>query len=291
MLITGASGLLGSKLSQLATEKGHTVYSAYHQHPPLHGNPVQFDVSDKKAVQKAFEHARPEAVMHAAALTDVDKCETEKELAYHINVKGTENILGSAERCHPFLVYVSTDYVFSGEEGMYQETDHPNPVNHYGITKLQAEKKVRASSLEWCITRPSVIYGSTPAAGKVNFALWLINQLQKGKTVNIITDQCVSPTFNTNLANMILEVIERQLSGIYHLAGATPLNRYEFAHLIAETMELPKHLIQPAKTHEMDWKAKRPRNSSLDVGKALKTLKMKPLEIEVALKTLRKELP
>jgi len=188
------------------------------------------------------------------------------------------------------LIYVSTDYVFSGKKGMYTETDETKPINHYGKTKLEGEKIVRNLMPDWCIARPSVIYGSVPAAGKTNFALWVIDKLRKGEQIKIITDQYVSPTINTNLAEMILEVAQRRLTGIYHLSGATPINRYDFACLIAETFDLNKNLIKPAKSEEMNWNAQRPKNTSLNIEKASRTLTKKPLKIEDALNKLKEEI-
>jgi len=290
ILITGGSGLLGSKIAATATRKGHEAYSGYKEHETIHGTPIELDICDKLETSKAFDIIKPQAVIHAAALTNVDRCEEDQKLAWRVNVEGTRNILEASERQNAFLVCVSTDYVFSGEEGMYKETDRPDPINNYGLTKLEAENLVRDSRLEWCIARPSVIYGSTPAAGKVNFALWILNNLKQGKPIKIITDQWVSPTLNTNLAEMILEVMERKITGIYHLAGATPLNRYEYASLLAETFQHDKTLINPVKSGEMNWLAKRPRNTSLNVEKATETLRHKPLEIQQALNKLKKEI-
>lgn len=188
------------------------------------------------------------------------------------------------------MIYVSTDYVFSGKKGMYTENDETKPINHYGKTKLEGEKIVRNLMPDWCIARPSVIYGSVPAAGKTNFALWVLDKLRKGEQIKIITDQCISPTFNTNLAEMIIEVAQRRLTGIYHLSGATPINRYDFACLIAETFDLNKNLIKPAKSKEMNWNAERPKNTSLNVEKASRTLTKKPLKIEDALNKLKEEI-
>jgi dTDP-4-dehydrorhamnose reductase len=290
LLITGGSGLLGSKIARIATLNGYETHSGYSKHLATKGIPIKFDICDRKTVSKVFERIKPEAVVHAAALTNVDKCEEDVELARKVNIDGTENILDSSERHNTFLVYVSTDYVFSGEEGMYKETDKPKPINHYGLTKLEGEKRVKVSDIGWCIARTSVIYGSTPAAGKENFALWVLNKLKKREPVKIITDQWVSPTLNTNLAKMILEIIERKLTGIYHLAGATPVNRHEFSTLIAETFQLDKTLITPAKSIEMKWLAKRPKNTSLNVEKAIKTLEFKPRKIHDALNKLFEEI-
>jgi len=290
LLITGGSGLLGSKIATIAIQKGYETHSGYNKHQAPNGTSLKLDITNKNTVQQVFERIKPNAVIHAAALTNVDKCEEDMDLARNVNIEGTRNILESSERHNTFLVYVSTDYVFSGEEGLYKETDKPNPINHYGITKLEAEKQVITSATEWCIARPSVIYGSTPAAGKINFALWVLNKLIKRESMKIITDQWVSPTLNTNLAEMILETIEKKLTGIYHLAGATPINRYDFSTLIADTFSLDKTLISPANSSEMNWLAKRPKNTSLNVEKASTTLKHKPLKIQEALLKLKEEI-
>ena len=290
LLITGGSGLLGSKIASIAVRKGYETYTGYNNHEATNGIPVKLNICNKREVDKAFEKVKPNAVINAAALTNVDKCEEDKELARRVNIEGIKNIAEASEHHNAFLVHVSTDYVFSGEEGMYKESDEPKPINYYGLTKLEAEKIVTSSNLEWCITRPSVIYGATPAAGKDNFALWVLNKLKNREHMRIITDQWVSPTLNTNLAEMILEIIERKLTGTYHLAGATPLDRYEFTTRIAETFQLDRALIFPSTSNEMKWLAKRPKNTSLNVEKASKKLDNKPLKIREALNMLKEEM-
>ncbi len=289
LLITGGSGLYGSKLAKAALAKNIEVYSGDIQNLSQYGNFVKLDITSKEAVDEAFEAIAPDVVVHAASLTDVDKCELNKELAWKINVDGTKNILESARKTNSFLVYISTDYVFSGEKGCYVESDAANPINYYGITKLAAEKIVQTRE-EYLIARPSVIYGSTPAAGKVNFALWLIETLRKGEKVKIITDQWNTPTLNTNLAEMTLEAIERKITGVYHLCGASRVSRFEFAQKIAETFGLDRALIEAACSSQFSWPAKRPQDSSLDTSKAQRTLNCKPLKITEALEQLKHEL-
>ena len=289
LLITGASGLYGSKLAQLALARNIEVYSSDIQSLSVYGSFVKLDISGKEQVDEAFKTIKPDVVVHAATLTDVDKCETNKELAWKVNVEGTKNIAQAAKHSGSFLIYISTDYVFSGEKGRYKETDKPDPINYYGLTKLKAEEIVQTQS-EYFIARPSVIYGSTPAAGKVNFALWLIETLRKGERVKIVTDQWNTPTLNTNLANMTLEVVERRLTGIYHLCGATRVSRLEFATQIADAFSLDKSLIDSVLSSQFTWPAKRPMDSSLDTSKAQNTLQNKPLTMDEALKQLKFEL-
>lgn len=290
LLITGASGLYGSKLAELAIARNYEVYSGYSRDQPAYGTPIQFDISDKNRVEEAFKKVNPEVVVHAAALTDVDKCEINKELAWKINVEGTINIVEAIKSSHAFLVYISTDYVFNGETGNYKETDRPDPINYYGLTKLKAEEVIDNLINECCIARGSIIYGSTPAAGKVNFALWVLNKLKRNEQIKIVTDQWNSPSLNTNLADMTLEIIERKLTGTFHLSGATRINRYDFAKLIAQTFNLDTNLMNPSTSAEFSWAAKRPRDSSLNTAKAQQTLKNKPLQIKQALERMKQEL-
>jgi len=289
LLITGASGLYGSKLAQKALAKGLEVYSTDIQRLSAYGNFVKLNITDKIHVEEAFKSLKPNVVVHAATLTDVDKCETNKELAWKINVEGTKNVVEAAKATDSFIIYISTDYVFSGEKGNYKEIDAPNPINYYGITKLKAEEIVQTQK-EYLIARPSVIYGSTPAAGKINFALWLIETLKKGEHAKIITDQWNSPTLNTSLAEMTLEVVERKLTGIYHLCGASKVSRFEFAEEIADAFGLDKNLLDKVTSSEFAWPAKRPMDSSLDTSKAQSSLKNKPLNMAKALEQLKSEL-
>ncbi len=289
LLITGASGLYGSKLAQLALTNDIEVYSSDIQSLSVYGNFVKLDISEKTKVEEAFKTIKPDVVVHAASLTDVDKCETNKELAWKINVEGTKNIVEATENVRAFLIYISTDYVFSGKKGNYKETEKPDPINYYGLTKLKSEEIVQTQP-EYFISRPSVIYGSTPAAGKVNFALWLIETLRKGERVKIVTDQWNTPTLNTNLAEMTLEVIERRLTGIYHTCGATRVSRLQFAQQIADAFSLDKGLIDSVLSSQFTWPAKRPVDSSLDTSKAQNTLKHKPLVMAESLKQLKLEL-
>lgn len=140
----------------------------------------------------------------------------------------------------------------------------------------------------YCIARGSVIYGSTPATGKTNFASWLLDKLKK-EQAKIITDQWNSPTLNANMAEMIIETLEKRTNGTFHLAGATRLSRYEFAEHIAKTFNLDPKYITPVTSEHIKWVAKRPRDSSLNVNKAEKTLTNKPLRIHEALEKMKKE--
>jgi len=283
IFVSGGSGLLGSTVAEIALERGYEVYSGYCHNKREFGEPVKFDLAKDTGLETIY-NIKPEVIIHTAALTNVDECEANKELAYEINAEGTKRVAEIANELGAFLVYVSTDYVFSGDKGMYKEDDEPNPVDYYGYTKLLGEKYCD------CIARPCVIYGAKPASGKVNFALWLIDNLRNRKEVKIVTDQFITPTINTNLAKMLLEVAGQELKGIFHLAGATRVSRYDFALQIANKFKLDGDLIIPSRMAEMRWIASRPKDSSLDTSKASRYLKEKPYNLDMALDVLKEEM-
>ncbi|MCW4010292.1 MAG: dTDP-4-dehydrorhamnose reductase [Candidatus Bathyarchaeota archaeon] len=289
LLVTGASGLYGSKLAELAVARQYQVYAFHNEHKAAYGIPVQVDISDERKVDAAFKEAKPDVVVHAATLTDVDKCELNKELAWRVNVQGTRNVVQAAKATDAFLLFISTDYVFDGEKGCYKETDQPSPISYYAYTKLKAEECVAKSAREFCVARPSVIYGANPAAGKVNFALWLLKKLRRNEAAKVFVDQWNSPTLNSSLAEMTLEVAERRLTGIYHLSGASRVSRFDFAQRLADVFGLDKSLLVPTRMRDFSFAAKRPADSSLDTSKAAQVLKSKPLKLGDALEHLKAE--
>jgi dTDP-4-dehydrorhamnose reductase len=202
-----------------------------------------------------------------------------------MNVEGTRAVAEAAEKAGSFLAYISTDYVFDGQRGMYREDDDTNPVSYYGQSKLLGEQFCHG-----CIARTCVIYGARPASGKVNFALWLLDSLKSGKEVRVVTDQFITPTLNTNLAGMVLEAADRRLCGVYNLAGATRISRYDYALELAREFGLDTNLILPSRMEDiLSWVARRPIDSSLDTSKAMAELMEKPLPLNEALRTLKTE--
>jgi len=286
MLVTGASGLLGNKIVEHAKNDYKLV--PIYKTKPLHSNSLKLDITDVAEVSNLFSRFKPTVVIHTASETNVDKCETEKVHAWKVNVEGARNIADACQKVNAKLVAISTDYVFDGEKGLYTEEDTPNPINYYGVTKLEGEKQVINYCKNYAILRTSVLYGWHP--WKQNFATWVINKLRQQQEINIVEDHYNTPTLADNLAEMALEVAEKDLQGLYHASGNERISRYEFAKKIAETFGLNSDLIKPVKTSQMAaWTAKRPRDSSLDTGKIRKQLKTKPLNITEGLNKMREE--
>jgi dTDP-4-dehydrorhamnose reductase len=180
----------------------------------------------------------------------------------------------ACEKVKAFLVQMSTDYVFDGRKGNYHEDDKPAPINQYGSSKLLGERLVMEHE-NICIARASVVYG-WGRSYRANFGTWLHDKLTKGENVNVVSDQFASPTLNTNLASIIIELAERRTRGIVHAAGATRASRYEFAIKLADDFHFDPNLITPIKSESSGWLARRPRDSSLDVSKAMKLLNSRP---------------
>ena len=292
IILTGASGLLGRKILENLEKRKDKVIAIYNRNPITPRSPniltIRLDISKTIELEDLIMKNRPEIIIHTAALTNVDECEVNKEKAWRINVEATRSIVRAAKVVKSYIVYVSTDYVFDGEKGLYTERDLPNPINYYGLTKLIGEELVRSSDLLYTIVRPSAIYGI--GGGKKSFAEYVIEKLLRGEEVYALTDQYVSPTLNTLLAEAIIEIIDMKPMGILHVAGER-MNRYEFAVKIAETLNLPKDKIQKASIKDMKhWKAKRPRDSSLNTDKAKRLLKTPFYDTHLALDLLKNDL-
>jgi dTDP-4-dehydrorhamnose reductase len=269
--------------------RGHDVFSSYKEHPATNGNPVQLDQTHEGQVKETIARIRPQAIINTAALSDVDFCEENPDAAFLVNSESVAYLATAAREAGSFLLQVSTDYVFDGEKGSYSELDPPHPVNMYGNSKLQGERAaVFIGEGLWSIARPSVIFG-WGRPHRPNAATYVFEKLSKHETVRMVQDQYSSPTFNTNLAAMLVEVAERKIPGILHTAGATRLNRYELALRVAEKLGLDKKLILPTAAGDIPWKAKRPKDSSLIVARAASILSWKPLPITDSLDQFQKE--
>src|SRR5574340_1280481 len=280
-LVTGSAGLVGSQVVQDLVKLEHQVYSCYGQSKPNKGIPVKLDLVNNDNIIQVVEDTKPDVIIHLAAMTNVDLCEKEKELALKINAKATQTLSKQAARHGSFFVYVSTDYVFDGEKGMKKESDMPSPVDYYGYSKHQGELAVQDMASSWCIARTSTPFGMHDT--KKSFPIFVAENLRAKKEISIVTDQYTSPTYVPNLSQMLIEISTRQILGVIHLAGATRISRYDMATLVAQKLGLEKSLLKPASINDMNWIAKRPKDSSLDVSKATQILKEKPLPVEEGL--------
>jgi dTDP-4-dehydrorhamnose reductase len=280
-LVTGSAGLIGNQLVHDLEKSGEIVYSCYNNMKPVYGIPTKLNLLNLEDIHKIFKKFQPDVVIHSAALTDVEKCEVDPQLANLLNVKATEVIAKEVEKISSYLMYISTDYIFDGKSGLYKETDSTNPLNNYGKTKLLGEKFIENETSKWSIIRTSTPFGVHPF--KKTFPVWVYENLKINKKINILEDQFTSPTYVPNLSKMILEITSRSLEGFFHLSGSTKISRFEFAKMIATKLNLDLSLLNPVKIDNMAWKANRPIDSSLDVSKINAILKTKPYTIKQSL--------
>jgi len=191
ILVTGSTGLVGRQVVSDLENLGDTIYAAYHNSKPEGGIPTQMDLTNLEKISELVSKLNPDAIIHLAAITDVDVCEKEQELAMKINAQATKILAKQAAKQKSFFVYISTDYVFDGMQGMRKESDKTNPISFYGKSKLEGELAVMNLASSWCIVRTSTPFGLHPT--KKSFPVWITENLLAHKQINVIVDQFTSP--------------------------------------------------------------------------------------------------
>jgi len=284
ILVTGSAGLIGTQLVKDLLDDNVEVYSCYNKTKPKFGIIINLDLKKKDDIVSTMKRVKPDVVIHLAAITDVELCETNKELASIVNTKATEILALESEKCNAFFMYMSTDYIFDGKIGMKNEESKPNPINFYGKSKLDGEEVLKK------ITTPNIIVRTSTPFGihskRISFPFWIKKNLELKKEIPILMDQYTSPSYVPNISKMMIEVINKKITGIIHLADSTRISRYDFAVLIAKKMNISQEFFKPIKIDQMNWKAQRPMDSSLDTTKAYKMLKNKPQKLEKSIELL-----
>lgn len=265
VLLTGAAGLLGRRILAAPGFLWRIVPSDITDMEDQRFLPC--DITDADAVRHTVINIKPDVIIHSAAMTNVDGCEREPELAERVNLKGTGNLAAVSKDIGAKLVFLSTDYVFDGHSGPYSEDDEANPIGIYGKTKWQAEELVRSVLPDnHLICRTNVLYGYDPHV-RPNYFTWLVEMLSAGKKVRIVTDQFNNPTLADNLAYMIFTLVEAEANGTYHTAGDDYLSRYDMAVMLADVFGFGTDLIEPITTEELGQDANRPSKGGLKIDK------------------------
>ena len=277
ILITGVNGQLGSELYSTLKHENYGVDLSL-ENPS--NNLFKIDLAYKENVLGLVEKVRPEWVVHCAALTNPDACETDMENAWKCNVIGTKNIVEACNKFNSKMIFISTDYVFDGTKGLYKEDDKVNPINFYGKTKVIGEWLTRTINGS-IIIRTSMLLSNRQRS----ILNWVVESLEKGD-VTAATDMIGSPTLVSELAEAISKVIENNLSGIYHMAGDKRISRYEFMRKIAKIYDYEENKVKPTDINEIGFKSPRPKDTSLDITK-VKNLGFRFSKIEDAIRKLR----
>lgn len=287
ILVTGASGLLGASILLEAAAQGRRVAGISQRHifHPSGVDAFRVDLEDFDATRKTVASLRPASIIHTAAATNVDWCEDHEEQVHRLNVGATAFLAGlAAELGVPFLL-VSTDSVFDGHKGNYSEEDLPAPLNVYARSKLAAETEVGRAHPSALIVRVNM-YGWN-AQKKKSLAEWVLSELSAGNQVPGFTDICFSPMLVNHLAEILLGMLDCGLSGVYHVAGAESMSKYEFARRVAITFGLDGGRVVAAQASEAGLRAVRPRNTSLCTKKICKDLGRAMPSVDCGLRKFR----
>lgn len=295
ILVTGSNGLLGQKLTEnirssnkyhlIATSKGANRFpevTGYHY--------VEMDVLDPHSILVVLEKYRPDAVIHTAAMTNVDTCEAQPEQAYQLNVESVKSLLRVCEQFNIQFIHLSTDFIFDGADGPYDETATPNPLSYYGETKLAAEKVVQQAKCPWVIIRTILVYGIVADLSRSNIVLWAKGALEKGQPLNVVNDQWRMPTLAEDLAEACLLAVEREAHGVYHISGSDMVSVVELVRRVAAFWKLDASLINEVTSASLNQSAPRPMRTGFILDKSRKDLGYAPHGFEEGLALVAQQL-
>jgi dTDP-4-dehydrorhamnose reductase len=281
IVITGANGLLGQKLVTLLSQQKQVQLIATGKGPNRNQQQENYqyfslDVTSKTEVDALLLSQKPHTVIHTAAMTNVDQCESEKELCWAMNVDACTYLAVACSQINAHLVQLSTDFIFDGTTGPYTETAQPNPISYYGHSKLAAEKAIMASSCPWTIARTILVFGIVNDMSRSNIILWVKNSLEAGKTINVVSDQFRSPTLAEDLAMGCWLIAQQKAEGIFNISGKEVLTPYQMAIKTAQYFNLDQSLIQEANCSTFSQPAARPPRTGFIIEKAQKQLGYAP---------------
>jgi len=292
ILIVGSNGMLGQSLTtHFMFNNDVDLMCASFENESFYENVKysKIDISSQSEVKLLIKQFSPNVIINCAAYTNVDGCETEKELSWAINVTGVENLAKYGRICDAHLIHISTDYIFDGENGPYSEDELPSPISQYGKEKLAAENAIKIARIKHTIIRTNVLYGATQF-GRPDFVKWVYNSLTEKKNIRIVTDQINNPTYIDDISYAIGKIIEFNKLGFFNIGGAELLSRIDFTFKIADYFNLDKSLITPIFTSELNQPARRPLKSGLIILKAQSEINYHPLSIEKTLSLMKRNL-
>jgi dTDP-4-dehydrorhamnose reductase len=267
IVVTGSSGLVGFRLIQLLCQDG-SARGFYHRRNPgaEFGEWFQVDLRDRLETHRVLDRLRPSTIIHCAAYSDPVYCEDHPEEASSLNTGGALYLTEWSSRNDCFLVHISTDLVFDGRQGDYREEDDPHPISVYGWTKLAAELAVRNCKSPFAIVRTSLVYGRNPKGDRGTDEK-LISSWKEGRKTQLFVDEYRNPTAVGELALVIMEIVRLRVTGIWHVAGAERVSRYEMGVKVASVVGCSEDLLVPRKIEEVECIPPRARNTTLNMGK------------------------
>ncbi|NOY78383.1 MAG: SDR family oxidoreductase [Calditrichaeota bacterium] len=285
LLITGASGFLGSVLFQKAASQWETIglYLSHAAPPVTSAKRVQLDLTSEKEVSALFQEFQPDVIIHTAAETRVDVCEANPDSCKAKNIEASRILSHFAQNAHSRLITISTDLVFDGTKGHYSESDPTHPLSLYAQTKVAAEKITLDTCPDAVVARIAIMYGKSPLQ-RYSFSEWMRKSWEKGQPTPLFYDQFRTPIWVDNLAEALLELASSDFKGILHLGGAQKIDRYSFGKLLAGILGVPENLLIPKSMFDSHPSAARPQDVSLNISRAQSILDTRILTVEEGLR-------
>jgi dTDP-4-dehydrorhamnose reductase len=268
-LVVGASGRVGRRILQRLRARGDRAVGTFVSRPFDGG--VRLDVGSAPDVERIARETRPHVVFLAGGLTHVDACEERPDEALRVNVDGTAHVVRACGEAGAYLLGFSTDYVFDGADGPYAESAAPAPLSHYGFTKLAGEQLVLNAGLAAAVARTSMVYEFRPGDG--NFLMFVYDRLAAGRPALCYTDQFGTPSSVEDVAAAAVEIADRRLTGLIHVAGPDFMSRAEFGRAVAAAFGMDARLIQEATTRDRPQQARRPVRAGLRTDRMRTELK------------------
>lgn len=295
ILITGSNGLLGQKLISLLTEKAdlHILATARGDNRLPHSGNYRYqslDITDRRQVHEVISRSKPDYIIHTAAMTNVDQCETEKEACWQLNVKAVEYLAEACYKNNCHLLHLSTDFIFDGKNGPYDETAEASPLSFYGESKLAAEKVIKTSNIRWAIARTVLVYGIAYDMSRSNIVLWVKKSLEGKKTIQVVDDQWRTPTLAEDLATGCYQLLKHEAEGIFNISGKDMLTPYEMALQTADFFNLNASYIKRADSSTFTQPAKRPARTGFIIEKARKHIGYEPHSFMEGIAVLAKQI-
>lgn len=295
VLVTGSNGLLGQKLTEKILNEGRVKLIATskgaNRYPMSDGfEYAELDILNNQQVKDVIERYKPDAIIHTAAMTNVDVCEANKELCHQLNVDAVQNLISLCETHKIQLVHLSTDFVFDGADGPYTEEDAVNPLSYYGESKVLAEELIKASKANWAIIRTILVYGITSDMSRSNIVLWAKGALEKGLPINVVNDQWRMPTLAEDLAEACLLTVEKDAQGVYNVSGKDYMSIADLVRKVADYWDLDKSIMSEISSESLNQTAKRPVRTGFVLDKTIKDLNYKPHSFEEGLAIVNEQM-
>ena len=251
----------------------------------------RIDITNIQQVADNFAKIKPEIVIHAASIGNVDYCEKNPKEAEKVNVFGTQNVIRACTKHNCQLIFTSSNAVFNGLNAPYSETDPPNPVNYYGRTKVIGERSVLKANPKNVVVRMTLMYGWNNSNQRSNAVTWLLDRLRRAEPTKLVNDTYVNPIYNLQAAENIWKIIKLGKSGIFHLAGRDRVNRYEFGLITARIFGFDDRLLEPVSSDYFPGIALRMPDTTFATTKMIEGLSSRPLSLQAGLEFMQLQSP